>query len=335
MKSKRKLLTPILGALLLVIVLLMVMATQRSGPPFVPPPVPSPNGFDDLQRAAKMLAPRTGFYDEMDVDELEQVVAANEAALKITRAALRDPIAMPMDWTTYPATGAQAKLNQVQNIRQLARALVAEARLNQAKNPKAAIQAILDALKMGAESVQGGLMVHFLAGLGIQTMAIKELKTLVEQHPELGPEVEYGLRSHQIENNEDAEEVTAREIAYINHATTGISGWLMRRHLDELVRPSVEATLEAELRATAQQELFLAHLVINAYYLKHSAWPKTLEGDALSMPLDPYSNRPFIYRVTENGYQLYSVGSNKVDDGGQGDATGNGLDFVYDLVPVK
>ena len=35
------------------------------------------------------------------------------------------------------------------------------------------------------------------------------------------------------------------------------------------------------------------------------------------VPIDPYSGRPLIYRRTAEGYLLYSVGSNRVDDGGQ------------------
>jgi hypothetical protein len=35
------------------------------------------------------------------------------------------------------------------------------------------------------------------------------------------------------------------------------------------------------------------------------------------VPIDPYSDRPLVYRRTDDGYLLYSVGSNRVDDGGQ------------------
>jgi hypothetical protein len=35
-----------------------------------------------------------------------------------------------------------------------------------------------------------------------------------------------------------------------------------------------------------------------------------------SVPLDPYSGQPFVYRVTDKSFTLYSVGEDCVDDGG-------------------
>ena len=36
-----------------------------------------------------------------------------------------------------------------------------------------------------------------------------------------------------------------------------------------------------------------------------------------AVPIDPYSGRPLVYRRTGDGYLLYSVGLDGVDDGGQ------------------
>ncbi len=338
MKPKRKLLTPILLGLLLLIVVLMVVAAQRSGPQFVAPPLPSPNGFDELQRAAKLLAPRTSFYAEMDEAELKQVVEANQEALRIVRVALRESMAVPVDWTIDPATGVgvQTRMNAVQNVRSLGRALAAEARLQRDEDPEGAQETLLEAFELGTRAVQDGLMIDYQVGLAIQLLAVEELKSLAAVHPEVGPVVMrelLELRRHV----ESAPEVTARERAYIESATTGISGWLMRRNLDALIGSAVEATHAAETRSMAQQSLFITHLAIREYQRQHSSWPSTLEdvrvGILPNVPLDPYSNQPLIYRVTDDGYQLYSVGENQVDDGGTGDATGKTADFVYDLAP--
>jgi hypothetical protein len=35
------------------------------------------------------------------------------------------------------------------------------------------------------------------------------------------------------------------------------------------------------------------------------------------MPIDPFSGRPLIYRPDGEGYQLYSIGPDGKDDGGQ------------------
>ena len=43
-----------------------------------------------------------------------------------------------------------------------------------------------------------------------------------------------------------------------------------------------------------------------------------VEADYLKkLPMDPYSDGPFVYRRTESGYLLYSLGTNLTDEGGK------------------
>ena len=41
--------------------------------------------------------------------------------------------------------------------------------------------------------------------------------------------------------------------------------------------------------------------------------PRYLEA----VPADPFDGRPLRYKRLENGYVIYSIGSNGIDDGGQ------------------
>jgi len=41
--------------------------------------------------------------------------------------------------------------------------------------------------------------------------------------------------------------------------------------------------------------------------------PRLLEEE----PLDPFTGKPFVYKTRENGFIVYSVGSNRKDDGGK------------------
>ena len=55
--------------------------------------------------------------------------------------------------------------------------------------------------------------------------------------------------------------------------------------------------------------------------MEKGGYPKTLnalvEADFLKqLPMDPYSDKPFVYRKTDDGFILYSVGNNFKDDGG-------------------
>ena len=66
-----------------------------------------------------------------------------------------------------------------------------------------------------------------------------------------------------------------------------------------------------------QQEIAIA---LNAYKSEHGNYPKTLTQAeqfwGSNFPLDPYTNKPFHYRVQNQEYVLYSVGPNRVDNGG-------------------
>ena len=58
-----------------------------------------------------------------------------------------------------------------------------------------------------------------------------------------------------------------------------------------------------------------------AYRSDNGHYPAKLEDLAPkylpSIPADLFSGKPLIYRPTENGYLLYSVGPNEKDDGGR------------------
>lgn len=65
-------------------------------------------------------------------------------------------------------------------------------------------------------------------------------------------------------------------------------------------------------------QLLYTALRLEAFRKAGGRYPSSLRelGDSPYF-IDPFSQRPFIYRTTQTGYQLYSVGPNGVDDGGQ------------------
>jgi len=67
--------------------------------------------------------------------------------------------------------------------------------------------------------------------------------------------------------------------------------------------------------------LILAEAALRRYVLQHGSPPKSLAalvpGYLSAVPQDPYGDGPLVYRTTNDGYLLYSVGSNGTDDGGQ------------------
>lgn len=76
-----------------------------------------------------------------------------------------------------------------------------------------------------------------------------------------------------------------------------------------------------ELRSRTMTDLLAVDLALRAYRADHGTWPQSLNELAPeyvdAVPLDPYSRRPFIYRIDESNFVLYSVGHGGEDDGGQ------------------
>jgi hypothetical protein len=74
-------------------------------------------------------------------------------------------------------------------------------------------------------------------------------------------------------------------------------------------------------------DLFRMGLLIERHYTDHREYPDSLDvlAPALggSVPVDPFSGEPYRYIVNDDGFLLYSVGWNQVDDGGS---------HVYSLV---
>lgn len=87
-----------------------------------------------------------------------------------------------------------------------------------------------------------------------------------------------------------------------------------------LMLPAIHAAVNAEDRGQTQLELAQVATALAIYKLQHGQYPETL--DALSpeilekVPEDLFAAAPLTYRRTEDGYLLYSVGENEIDDNG-------------------
>jgi hypothetical protein len=59
---------------------------------------------------------------------------------------------------------------------------------------------------------------------------------------------------------------------------------------------------------------------LKRYNLEHQRWPKQLDDldleDAASVLIDPLCGKPFVYEQTEQGFRMYSLGQNGLDNGG-------------------
>lgn len=72
----------------------------------------------------------------------------------------------------------------------------------------------------------------------------------------------------------------------------------------------------------AEAEATLGLIAILKHKEKVGKFPGSLDelveaGILETVPIDPFSDKPFFYRTTDDGFTIYSFGENLVDDGGK------------------
>jgi hypothetical protein len=86
--------------------------------------------------------------------------------------------------------------------------------------------------------------------------------------------------------------------------------------------PAIARVNTIAYRLKADTYATLAIVAILRYKQDKGGYPGTL-GDLIQagylkqLPMDPWSDKPLVYKTTNDGFMLYSVGSNFKDDGGQ------------------
>jgi len=89
-----------------------------------------------------------------------------------------------------------------------------------------------------------------------------------------------------------------------------------------IVMPSLHRIHKSYHQTKSDAEAVVAVLAILRYKADTGQYPESLDklvsaGYLQSVPMDPYSDGPLVYKVTEDNFTLYSVGENFVDDGGK------------------
>ncbi len=83
--------------------------------------------------------------------------------------------------------------------------------------------------------------------------------------------------------------------------------------------PSLAPSVEMAFRADAQRRLAQTAMMMHEYYARHQTFPDNLHSPNLPRPVprDLYNNKPIQLKKTANGWILYCVGPNLIDEGGE------------------
>jgi competence protein ComGC len=90
----------------------------------------------------------------------------------------------------------------------------------------------------------------------------------------------------------------------------------------EVLTPALGRVIEQGNRIKIDVQATVAIIALQRYKLDKGQYPESLDelvsnGYLKSKPIDSWSDKPLVYRKTEAGFTLYSIGKNFVDDGGK------------------
>jgi hypothetical protein len=112
---------------------------------------------------------------------------------------------------------------------------------------------------------------------------------------------------------------------HVGNSITGDFAWGLSKYRYFLVRmqPTMRGRVDAVFRAKAHYEAAITILALERWNLDKNEYPESLNelidgGYLTNLPMDPYNDKPLVYKRTDVGFILYSVGYNFVDDGGAG-----------------
>jgi competence protein ComGC len=144
------------------------------------------------------------------------------------------------------------------------------------------------------------------------------------------------VRASKLKDTERMEAFEKLEQQARQHRARGIRGNL----LISWIMPATTKMAEAAQRSQAQVRCAIAALAAERYRLKHNnTWPRGLddlvkEGLLKEVPKDPYDGQPLRLKRTPTGIVVYSVGYDKVDNGGKLDRANlrtPGTDIGFEL----
>ena len=158
----------------------LVLTLGRTAPR---PPLPNPNGYDDLVRAGAAVRGSVRDFQTLDQAGLRDLVSTNAEALRLLRVGLARQCVMPMGSFLTNFAGMSRHWGDMRGLVQL---LAAEGRLREIDNrPADAARSYTDAIRFGNEMSRGGFLIARLNGITCEAIGCRALASVV---PKLGRE---------------------------------------------------------------------------------------------------------------------------------------------------
>jgi hypothetical protein len=309
--------------LLIVLVVVVVLANVwliafTLGRPPATPPLPNPNGYDDLVKAAGLVTGDVFNADALDHEELRALVATNTESLRLLRLGLTRQCALPHDSVLAIGPGMA---DHVKALYRLANLLEAEGRLREIDDRRGdALQSYVDSIRLGSEMSRGGFVAHRLTGCACEADGCIRLSRLA---PTLDPKEARWVIA-ELEKIDSAtvpwEEVRRNEFGFHQYQVRNSLNPFKSAMIRWQGRHPIKVAEMRHNKLAAHLRLLTAELALRCYRSEQLRAPSNL-GQLVPkylqrVPTDSFTGRPMIYRLQGASWLLYSVGEDGVDDGG-------------------
>lgn len=286
-------------------------------------------GYLELVRAGNAVRgpAHTTDWSSAPVEQLRSFLEANRSVAATAREVLSR---QGLTSVEHPSESPMDSLSDAGAVRTVARVLQVEGLLAEREGRiDDAMQSDLDQLRLSLV-LQGGQVDQLLVSLAIEQMGLYGLRGLRDQvDADQGGRVVEALVGCDA-NREPIGKVLARE----EKQGPGDLGPLpagatlseaekakIREALNKVRQPMLDRVERRFELTKARLRLLAADLAVRRYWLEHKQYPDQLADVApkyvSAVPVDPYSDKPLIYRKGDDTYTLYSIGPDRHDDGGQ------------------
>lgn len=209
-------------------------------------------------------------------------------------------------------------------MRQLGRTFAVEGKLAQTEaRTDDAVRCYLDTVRFGQAMAVGGLMLERIAGDAVESLGLEGLRELRGNFS--ASERQQIIQALQAVDakHEPFPELLARESAFsdaIIDNRMGIWAILVRRTTRKLLQQGAAFAETAVKRNEAILRLLMADLALHRFQLETGVLPGDLKDLVpkylTTVPIDPFSGQPLVYRRQPSGPLIYSVGPDRQDDSG-------------------
>ncbi len=184
-------------------------------------------------------------------------------------------------------------------------------------------------IRIGRHNRQQPFALDFSIGITIEAMALKRMRNCIVEGnvtDENLKTIETAISQPNSEWTRDMENMLAVEKLYVKILPYAPpeSGWWFRlkawREKGQDQQAKIDRLKEIYTRLLADRHGNQILIALRRFKNKTGKWPKSLDelksSATADIFIDPQNNGPFIYKLTDDGFILYSTGPNNIDEGG-------------------